>query len=229
MVDLKVSIRKKQKELAELVSEIKARERFKARTRLEKLALKLARESKKQVIYGSVAARAYARTIRPRDIDIGTPSPYKMARKLKEEALKRGIKAELKKKYIKQIKANIYEVNSVSYSPLQEKKLKESIIKDRLRQTGITTEVKALAGTIARTQAQYRARRDYLKLRRIKLLLSVIVFFFLSLPVKLPFVSLTILFLISSFYLQPFLFPPFLYRTFRCFQYIQEKTLTLFF
>ncbi len=172
MPELKVSIRKKQKELAELVSEIKARERFRARTRLEKLALKLARESEKQVIYGSVATRAYARTIRPRDIDIATPRPYEMARKLKEEALKRGIKAELKKKYIKQIKAHIYEVNSVSYSPLEEKKLKESIIKDRLRQTGITTEVKALAGTIARTQAQYRARRDYLKLRRIKLLLE---------------------------------------------------------
>ncbi len=173
MVELKVSIRKKQKELAELVSEIKARERFRARTRLEKLALKLARESKgRQIIYGSVATRAYARTIRPRDIDIGTPSPYKMARKLKEEALKRGIKAELKKKYIKQIKANIYEVNSISYSPLQEKKLRGAIVKDELRQTALTTEVKALAGTIARTQAQYRARRDYLKLRRIKLLLE---------------------------------------------------------
>ena len=172
MPELKESIRKKQKELAELVSEVKARERFRARTRLEKLALKLARESKKQIIYGSVATRAYQRTIRPRDIDIGTPSPYKMARKLKEEALRRGIKAKLKKKYIKQIKANIYEVNSISYSPLQKKKLKESIVKDQLRQTGIKTEVKALAGTIARTQAQYRARRDYLKLRRIKLLLE---------------------------------------------------------
>jgi len=172
MPELKESIRKKQKELAELVSEIEARERFRARTRLERLALKLARESKKQIIYGSVAARAYARTIRPRDIDIGTPSPYKMARKLKEEALKRGIKAELKKKYIKQLKGHIYEVNSISYSPLQKKKLKESIIKDRLRQTGIATEVKALAGTIARTQAHYRAKRDYLKLRRIKLLLE---------------------------------------------------------
>ncbi len=29
-----------------------------------------------------------------------------------------------------------------------------------------------MAGTIARTQAHYRARRDYLKLRRIKLLLE---------------------------------------------------------
>ncbi len=173
MPELKVSIRKKQKELAELVSEIKARERFRARTRLEKLALKLARKSEgKQIIYGSVATRAYQRTIRPRDIDITTKSPYKMARKLKEEALKRGIKAKLKKKYIKQIKGNIYEVNSVSYSPLQEKKLKESIVRDELRQTGIATEVKALAGTIARTQAQYRSRRDYLKLRRIKLLLE---------------------------------------------------------
>jgi len=171
MVELKVSIRRKQKELAKLVSEIKAREKFRARTKLEKLALKLARKEK-QIIYGSVAARAYAKTIRPRDIDIGTKSPYKMARKLKEEALKRGIKAKLKKKYIKQIKAHIYEVNSISYSPLQKKKLKESIIKDRLRQTGIATEVKALAGTIARTQAHYRARRDYLKLRRIKLLLE---------------------------------------------------------
>ncbi len=171
MVELKVSIRKKQKELAELVSEIKAKERFRARTRLEKLALKLARKEK-QIIYGSVATRAYQRTIRPRDIDITTKSPYKMARKLKEEALKRGIKAKLKKKYIKQIKAHIYEVNSVSYSPLQKKKLRESIVRDELRQTGITTEVKALAGTIARTQAQYRARRDYLKLRRIKLLLE---------------------------------------------------------
>ena len=172
MPDLKQSIRKKQKELAELVSEIKAKERFRARTRLEELALKLARESKKQIIYGSVAARAYARTIKPRDIDIGTPSPYKMARKLKKEALKRGIKAELKKKYIKQLKGNIYEVNSITYSPLQKKKLKESIIKDELRQTGIATEVKALAGTIARTQAYYRSRRDYMKLRRIKLLLE---------------------------------------------------------
>ena len=171
MVELKVSIRKKQKELAELVSEIKARERFRARTKLEKLALKLARKEK-QIIYGSVAARAYQRTIRPRDIDIATKSPYKTARKLLEEAKRRGIKAKLKKKYIKQIKAHIYEVNSISYSPLQEKKLKESIIKDKLRQTGITTEVKALAETIARTQAQYRAKRDYLKLRRIKLLLE---------------------------------------------------------
>jgi len=172
MPDLKQAIRRKQKELAELVSEIKAKERFRARTKLERLALKLARESKEQIIYGSVAARAYQRTIRPRDIDITTPSPYKMARKLKEEALKRGIKAKLKKKYIKQIKAHIYEVNSISYSPLQKKKLKEAIVKDRLRQTGLVTEVKALAGTIARTQAQYRARRDYLKLRRIKLLLE---------------------------------------------------------
>jgi len=173
MVELKVSIRRKQKELAELVSEIKARERFRARTKLEKLALKLARESKgRQIIYGSVAAKAYQRTIRPRDIDIGTPSPYKVARELKEEALKRGIKAKLKKKYIKQLKTHIYEVNSISYSPLQEKRLRSSIVKDELRQTAITTEVKALAGTIARTQAYYRARRDYLKLRRIKLLLE---------------------------------------------------------
>jgi len=171
MVELKVSIRKKQKELAELVSEIKARERFRARTKLEKLALKLARKEK-QIIYGSVAARAYQRTIRPRDIDIATPSPYKMARKLLEEAKRRGIKAELKKKYIKQLKAHIYEVNSISYSPLQKKKLRESIVRDELKQTPITTEVKALAGTIARTQAQYRARRDYLKLRRIKQLLE---------------------------------------------------------
>jgi len=171
MVELKVSIRRKQKELAELVSEIKARERFRARTKLERLALKLARK-KKQIIYGSVAARAYARTIRPRDIDIATKSPYKMARKLKEEALKRGIKAELKKKYIKQLKGHIYEVNSITYSPLQEKKLRGAIVKDELRQTAIATEVKALAETIARTQAQYRARRDYLKLRRIKLLLE---------------------------------------------------------
>jgi len=170
---LKQSIKRKQKELAELVSEIKAKERFKARTRLEKLALKLARQSEgRQIIYGSVAAKAYARTIRPKDIDIGTPSPYKMARKLKEEALRRGIKAKLKKKYIKQLKGHIYEVNSISYSPLQKKKLKESIVKDRLRQTGITTEVKALAGTIARTQAHYRLKKDYLKLRRIKLLLE---------------------------------------------------------
>ncbi len=173
MPELKESIRKKQKELAELVSEIKAKERFRARTKLEKLALKLARESEgRQIVYGSVATRAYAKTIRPRDIDIGTPRPYEMARKLKEEALKRGIKAKLKKKYIKQLKGHIYEVNSISYSPLQEKKLKESIVRDRLRQTGIATEVKALAGTIARTQARYRARRDYLKLRRIKLLLE---------------------------------------------------------
>jgi len=170
---LKQSIKRKQKELAELVSEIKAKERFKARTRLEKLALKLARQSEgRQIIYGSVAAKAYARTIRPKDIDIGTPSPYKMARKLKEEALRRGIKAKLKKKYIKQLKGHIYEVNSISYSPLQKKKLKESIVKDRLRQTGITTEEKALAGTIARTQAHYRLKKDYLKLRRIKLLLE---------------------------------------------------------
>ncbi len=173
MPELKESIRKKQKELAGLVSEIKARERFRARTKLEKLALKLARQSEgKQIIYGSVATRTYAKTIRPRDIDIGTKRPYEMARKLKEEALKRGIKVELKKKYIKQLKGHIYEVNSISYSPLQEKKLKGAIVKDRLRQTGIATEVKALAGTIARTQAQYRARRDYLKLRRIKLLLE---------------------------------------------------------
>ena len=173
MPELKVSIRKKQKELAELVSEVKAKERFRARTRLEKLALKLARKSEgKQIIYGSVASRAYAKTIRPRDIDIGTPSPYKVAKKLKEEALKRGIKAKLKKKYIKQLKGHIYEVDSVSYSPLQKKKLKESIVKDKLRQTGIATEVKALAGTIARTQSYYRAKRDYLKLRRIKLVLE---------------------------------------------------------
>ena len=171
MPELKVSIKKKQKELAELVSEIKAKERFKARTKLEKLALKLARKEK-QIIYGSVAARAYQRTIRPRDIDIGTKSPYKTARKLLEEAKRRGIKAKLKKKYIKQLKANIYEVNSITYSPLQEKKLRESIVKDKLRQTGIKTEVKALAGTIARTQAHYRAKRDYLKLRRIKLTLE---------------------------------------------------------
>jgi len=171
MVELKQSIKKKQKELAELVSEIKAKERFRARTKLEKLALKLARKEK-QIIYGSVATRTFQRTIRPRDIDIATKSPYKMARKLKEEALKRGIKAKLKKKYIKQLKGYIYEVNSVSYSPLQKKKLKESIVKDELRQTGIATEVKALAGTIAKTQAQYRAKRDYLKLRRIKLLLE---------------------------------------------------------
>lgn len=173
MPDIEQSIRKKQKELAKLVSEIKAKARFKARTRLEQLALKLARQSKgKQIIYGSAASKAYAGTIKPKDIDIGTPSPYRMARKLREEALKEGIKAKLKKKYIKQLKRNIYEVNSVSYSPLQKKKLRESIMKDRLRQTGIATEVKALAGTIARTQTYYRSKKDYLKLRRIRLQLE---------------------------------------------------------
>ena len=172
-MDLKESIRKKQKELVELVSHIKARERIKAKTRLEALALKLARKSEgRQIVYGSAASSVYAKTIKPRDIDIGTPSPYKMAMELKREALKKGIKAKLKKKYIKELKRNIYEVNSVSYSPLQKKKLKESIVRYKLRQTGITTEVKALARTIARTQTHFRAKRDYLKLRRIKLLLE---------------------------------------------------------
>jgi len=173
MVELKVSIRRKQKELAKLVERIKAREELLAKTKLQKLALELARKSRGgQVIYGSTAARAYQRTISPRDIDIGTPSPYKTARKLKKEALRKGIKAKLKKKYIKQLKGHIYEVNSISYSPIEEKKIRGSVVRSQLRHTDITTEVKALSGTIARIQSQYRAERDYLKLRRIKQLLE---------------------------------------------------------
>lgn len=170
---VEISIAKKKKELVELVSKIKAKGRFKGRTELERLALKIARRLKdKQIIYGSVASSAYARTIKPRDIDIATKKPYKAARQLLKEALKKKIKAELKKKYIRQIKANIYEVNSVSYSPMQKSKLKHSMVRYRIRQTTIPKEVSALAATIARARTQYRAKRDYLKLRRIKQLLE---------------------------------------------------------
>lgn len=170
---IEISIAKKKKELAEIVSRIKAKERFKGRTELERLALRKAREQQgKQIVYGSAASSAYAKTIRPRDIDIATKKPYMAAKELLKEALKRKIKAKLKKKYIRQIKANIYEVNSVSYSPLQESKLRHSMVRYRVGQTTVSQEVSALAGTIARTRTQYRAKRDYLKLRRIKQLLE---------------------------------------------------------
>jgi len=170
---VEISIAEKKKELAKLISEIKAKGRFKGRTELERLALKLARRSQdKQVVYGSAASSAYAKTIKPRDIDITTEKPYKAARELLKEALKKKIKARLKKKYIPQLKANIYEINSVSYSPIQESKLKHSIKRYGVRQTTLPKEVAALAGTIARTRTQYRSKRDYLKLRRIKQLLE---------------------------------------------------------
>lgn len=164
---LKQDIAKKKLILAKLVKVLKKVREFKPRTKQEEIALKLAKK-RGQIVYGSVVTSLYSKNIKPADIDIGARRPLHAAKELKRELLKKGIEAEIKKKYIPTLKKNIYEVNNISYAPLQKSKISKSEMIKRLKVTKLEKEVKALAKTISDPTKYYRAEKDYKRLMQIK-------------------------------------------------------------
>lgn len=159
---------KKRERLMELARGLKQKLSIKARTEEQKLALKLARNSN-QVVYGSAASSGYAPGIKPKDLDINTKNPRLAALRLKRELLKKkGISMQVKKKYIEAIKKNIYEVGTVSYSPIDKKIALNSKLRNKLRATNIKKEILALSGTIVNPYSDYRSYKDFMKLKEIQ-------------------------------------------------------------
>lgn len=160
-------VKKKQLLLLQLAKKLKKIKGFKPRTKVEELALKLARQ-KGHIVYGSVVTSRYSSNIKPKDIDISSTKPYQAAKELQKELLKKKIKAEIKKKYIPPLKRNIYEVDSVSYSPIQQSKVSESELYRKLRETKLSKEIKALSKSISDPSRYYRSKKDYNRLMQLK-------------------------------------------------------------
>lgn len=164
---LRQDIEKRKKILIQIIQRLKTIRDLKPKNETQRVALQLAAKNG-QVVYGSSVTGMYSRNIKPKDIDISSKSPLKAAKELQLELLKRKLKAEIKKKYIPQLKRNIYEVESISYSPLSSTKLKGSEEYKQLRISKLAKEVGALAGTISDKKKYYRVMKDYDRLMQLK-------------------------------------------------------------
>jgi len=157
---------KVRKRMAELVSNIKEKRSVPTNLdRIQKIALATA--TRQQIVYGSGSSSLVNPKIKPSDMDINSPTPRQDAIRLMAALKKKGIKAEVKSKLIKDIRRKIYEVGSVSFSPLDKQKRAGSKVISGIRYTTPTKEVIALSGTAAEPTKDYRYKKDMKRLELI--------------------------------------------------------------